>query len=205
MIVVVIIVAVLIIAIRAGVAGQKKDESVSSKSNPLLNEEPMTVKNNRYGKLFEKFYLKLTAQPIIKKAKNHKAVTAAYLFVLCDFMLMSREQYEERRKASQEIFDITEKYLSSEQLEVFDDAVELFGKIVRKEVRARGDWCFYDEVPDHGGLATFLCYGDLINAPHYIDDYERSPILIKGIDVQFSFMNDFKAVGGLAEEYLSLI
>ena len=153
--------------------------------------------------LFEKHYPKFLAQPIIKASKNHKPITAAYLFVLSDFALMAKGKHKERNETAQKVFATLEsKFLTPAEMKLFDKATDLFGEIVRGVTRARGDWCFSNDNGDNPVYNLFLCYGDLIRAPHYLDDYEGSPILIGDMMQQMNFTMKFNYVLEMTKTYL---
>lgn len=152
---------------------------------------------------FEKYYAEFLAQPIIKKSENCKPITAAYLFVLSDFSLAAKGKYEERNGTAQKIFSVLEgKYLTPSEMSVFDKTIDLFGQVIRGEIRARGDWCFSNDVGDNSIYNLFLCYGDLIKSPHYLDDYENAPISISGIDTMMNFAVKFNPILNMTTAYL---
>lgn len=156
--------------------------------------------------VFEKHYLTFLSHPAIKGKKHFKEVTAAYLFVLSDFVLMARGNHNTRQEKAQEIFNILEtKFLSNVEMKRFDQAVDLFGSILRGEISARGDWCHLNEKSSDGLQNAFWCYGDLIYAPHYIDDYLNAPILIGDIFSQMSFATNFVGVMDLTKNYINAI
>lgn len=155
-------------------------------------------------KFFEEQYNLFISQPIISNSKHCREITAAYLHVLTDYALCSREEQAKRRENAQEIFNLLEtKILTNEELVRFDKAVDLFGQVIRGEIRVRGDWCFLDEEVSNGLKRVFLCYGDLIYNPDYIEDYKNSPILISGIDLVMDFTIKFMEIDKLSLNYIS--
>ena len=121
---------------------------------------------------FEKYYNDIISQEVVAQCGYYKPFTAAYLFVLSDFALMANGRHPDRKQFAQLIFSYITKKLSGDELTAFDQAVDLFGSILRKERQTRGDWCFYDGTDDNPIYNLYLCYGDLISAPHYLNDYE---------------------------------
>lgn len=82
--------------------------------------------------VFEKHYSLFLAHPAIKSKKHFKEVTAAYLFVLSDFVLMARGNHAQRQENAQTIFNVLEtKFLSSIEMARFDKAVDLFGSVLQ--------------------------------------------------------------------------
>jgi hypothetical protein len=156
--------------------------------------------------VFEKYYSIFLSHSAIKGKEHSKEVTAAYLYVLSDFALMVRGDHAERQRNAQKIFKILEtKFLSSIEMQCFDNIVDLFGKVLRGEISPRGDWCFLDEKSSSGIKNLFWCYGDLIWSPHYIEDYLNAPILIKGVLLQTSFASNFISVMDLTKKYIDSI
>ena len=138
---------------------------------------------------FDLYYSKFISCPIISNSELYKPLTAAYLYVIADCSYMGN--YNKRRENADYVFSFLDKNLSDEEMKVFDKAVDLFGQVIRKEIIPRGDWCYYNG--DYGNALQniFLCYGDLINNPESIDNYEEAPIIIRGIDVQMIFAAEF--------------
>ncbi len=154
-------------------------------------------------KFFEEQYNLFISQPVISNSKHCREITAAYLHVLTDYALCSREEQAKRRENAQEIFNLLEtKILTNEELVRFDKTVDLFGQVIRGEIRVRGDWCFLNDEVSNGLQRVFLCYGDLIYNPDYIEDYENSPILISDIDSAAAFRSQFVKVQDLYEGYI---
>lgn len=141
---------------------------------------------------FDLYYSKFISQPIVRKCELHKSITAAYLYVLSDFNYS--DNYIRRRENANDIFSFLDNHFSNEEMNVFDKVVDLFGKVIRKEIMPRGDWCFYNEDNGNALQNIFLCYGDLINNPSSIDNYEEAPIIIRGLDVQMMFAAEFNDI-----------
>ena len=129
---------------------------------------------------FEEQYSSFLSHSVINSRKYCREVTAAYLYVLSDYALCSREEQIKRQKNAQAIFNLLEvKILSNEELKRFDKVVDLFGAVLRGKVRVRGDWCFLEDEVTNGLQRVFLCFGDLIYNPDYIEDYEKIVNFVK--------------------------
>lgn len=140
------------------------------------------------------------------KSKAHKPLTAAYLFVVSDYALMCVGKMSARNDKAQEIFSILESgLLSPNELKLFDRCIELFGQVIRGAVSVRGDWCLMDKSSDNAIINLYLCFGDLLKFPEYIDDYENSPITILGIDELFDFSKQFNEVLKITMSYVDSI
>ena len=140
--------------------------------------------------IFDIYYEKIISNDAVRSCVWCKPFTAAYLFVVSDFTYAS--DYQKRRQNADYIFSALHKYgFSSNELDAFDKAVDLYGEIIRKETSPRGDWCFFSETSENSLHSLFLCFGDLINNPESINDYRNAPIMIKGIDVLMIFATEF--------------
>lgn len=153
--------------------------------------------------LFEEHYKFFLSQPVISNSKYCREVTAAYLYVLSDYLLLSRGEHITRQETTQEIFKLLEtKILTNGELLRFDKVVDLFGQLIRGEVRVRGDWCFLNDEVSNAIQRVFLCYGDLIYNPDYIEDYENSPIFVNDITDTIALRSQFVKIQELSDNYI---
>ena len=153
---------------------------------------------------FDMYFSKFTSFSMIKECEMYKPITAAYLYVISDFNYSGN--YNRRRENANYIFSLLEGILSREEMTFFDKAVDLFGQIIRKEIVPRGDWCFYNGDKGNALQNIFLCYGDLINNPSSIDNYDRAPTMIRGIDVQMMFAVEFNnKIPQLTSDYIKAL
>jgi hypothetical protein len=145
--------------------------------------------------VFQKHFNEISALSCVSKSKAHKPLTAAYLFVVSDYTLMCVGKMSARNEKAREIFSVLESgLLSPNELKLFDRCIELFGQVIRGVTTARGDWCLMDKPSDNAIINLYLCFGDLLKFPEYIDDYENSPTTILGIDELIDFSEQFNEV-----------
>ena len=155
---------------------------------------------------FEKHFIDITSLPCISECQCYKPLTAAYLFVISDFVLMGTGKLHARNENAQEIFSILEnKLLSSTELKLFDRYVDLFGGIMRGAISARGDWCFSDGPSSNPIMNLYMCFGDLLKYPEYINDYANAPIVILPISKLTDFSIKFRAVPSITQSYIDNI
>ncbi|MBQ9773222.1 MAG: hypothetical protein IJW30_00990 [Clostridia bacterium] len=152
---------------------------------------------------FEMCYSKLISFDTVKKCVHHKAITAAYLFVLSDFMWAPKRDEQRRLKNALQILDTLKKhYLSNKELEVFDRALAVFAQILNQELLPRGDWCLYRGERDNPFFNLYLCYGDLIYNSEYLDDYSNAQILIRTTSDIAEFITEFESVHRYVIKYM---
>ncbi len=155
---------------------------------------------------FELYYSKFNSLPVIKKCRHHKAFTAAYLFVISDSMLSSEKYKSKRLENSKQIFSLLEeRYLSKEELSIFDDSVMLLAQILNGKIKPRGDWCFYSGEPTGTFYDLHLCYGDLLYAPDCFADYQHSTLVVRGIAESISFSKVLDEAYELMIEYVKTL
>ena len=137
----------------------------------------------------------------MQRCPLHKPITAAYLYILNDYHGRTNPN---RAIVAKKIFKLLEnKYLSENELVIFDYTVSLFARVLNNEIIPRGDWYFYNgdlsALPDN----LFLCYGDLIFDFDLLKEYTNftHPTTIRPIDVQIKFMDDFKKLLPLLDQY----
>lgn len=144
---------------------------------------------------FQKHFNEISTLSCVSKSKACKPLTAAYLFVVSDYTLMCVGKMSARNEKAREIFSILESgLLSPNELKLFDRCVELFGQVIRGVVSARGDWCLMDESPNNSMINLYMCFGDLLNFPDYINDYKHAPITVLPIDQLLDFSTQFNEV-----------
>lgn len=160
-------------------------------------------KKGKEPSIFEQYYSKFISEPVIQQCKYYKPFSAAYLYVLSDVMLSDAGDRQKREEKSQEFFSfLDEKRFSKKEWSLFDRSLDLFGQILREEIQPRGDWSFYKGDSDNVLLTLFLCYGDLISSPHYIDDYENAPIKLRGFFENIRFFKEFDIISEIMMEYV---
>lgn len=157
--------------------------------------------------LFEQHYSKFVSQPVIKKSPNHKPITAAYLYVLSDYMHMAKGNQSKRNENSQKVITtIKQKILTPSEMKVFDRAVDLLGAIARNQISVKGFWCFAEKSDKSNPIFRFfLCYGDLIQTPKYLDNYENAPVVIYPITDIMDFTMKFNRILDMTKAYLDAI
>jgi len=148
--------------------------------------------------------------PAIKECPNYRSLTAAILFVAMDstftiiensikksFQRTAEAEYESakvfryRQKIAKNIFRYLKKEcLTKDEFEIFDISVILFSKAMRGDIALRGDWIFNDYSPTGAFSKAFVCYGDLLNNPDCLYNYENAPIFIRPIENSLRFMTD---------------
>lgn len=153
---------------------------------------------------FEVYCKKFDSYPTVKKCKHHKAFTAAFLFVLADLLVRSNSDRQEWFEHSKQAVAFVEKYLSKEELYIYDASVELFAHIWNGEVMPRGEWCLHDGKNDNQFYNLYLCYGDLLWNSEYLNDYGSAPILIKGITETADFFKGMWVIHSYMAEYMRL-
>lgn len=152
---------------------------------------------------FEKHFIDITALPCISGCQYYKPLTAAYLFVISDFALMSTGKLHARNESAQEIFSILEnKLLSSAELKLFDRYVDLFGGVLRGVISVRGDWCLSDDPSSNPIENLYTCFGDLLEYPTYINDYANAPTVILPAHKHFDFAIKFTTVLSITQSYI---
>lgn len=156
--------------------------------------------------VFEKHFNKISALPCVSNSKVHRPLAAAYLFVVSDYALMGAGKMSARNESAREIFAILEsRLLSSNELNLFDKYTELFGQVIRGTVSVRGDWCFLDGPSNNPITNLYVCFGDLLKFPDYINDYKNAPITVLPIDELVDFSSQFKSVLAIAISYIENI
>lgn len=161
---------------------------------------------------FEAFvtaYNSLTCDATIGKCENCRPYTAALLFTVSDGILSKNSNYQARKLLADKIFAFieNEKRFSQSELEFFDSAVLLYGKVINNTFTPRGDW----QATMSSGSASdwleklFLCYGDLLKNPDYIHNYESAPVFIDDMDNTFRFAMALSAKEPLVIEYATKI
>ncbi|MBQ9785312.1 MAG: hypothetical protein IJW29_07410 [Clostridia bacterium] len=156
--------------------------------------------------IFEVYDAQFNALTGIKKCKYHKAFTAAYLFVISDFMLTAEKHQQMRAENSKRFSAFLEgRGLSKEEHRVFDDAVKLLERVAAHETEPRGGWCRYRDTSDCFFYNLHLCYGDLLYAPDCLKDYQNAPILLKGDAETGNFADDMSEAYDLLAKYMAEI
>lgn len=155
---------------------------------------------------FEQYYREITLLPVVKECDCYKPITAAYLFVLSDYVLMISGRPQDRENEAQKIFSVLDnKLLSPNELLIFDDCVELFGKVLRENISVRGDWCLSLSPSDNPLINLFLCFGDLMCYPTYLTNYENAPICILPVNQLLDFSTKFIKILKTTDSYISLV
>jgi hypothetical protein len=150
---------------------------------------------------FDVYYKKIISNDAVRGCVWYKPFTAAYLFVVSDFSYASN--YQKRRDNAEYIFSYLRKNnFTSEELDFFDKAVDLYGEIIRREIAPRGDWCFFCGKSENSLHSLFLCFGDLINNPESVNDYKGTPTILKGFDIQMMFATNFQSILELTLQYI---
>lgn len=163
----------------------KMTKDTADQTTPNESERVDSAGDNSFfdeANLFSDYFYMFIYSPQLSSNSLRKPITAAYLFVIFDYIAMANE----KRKLSYEIIStIEDELLSEDELDCYDECVNLFGAIVRKQISPRGDWCFYkgEENNEEGSwlYLLYLCYGDLIRHHDYISNYEGAPLIIEDI------------------------
>lgn len=160
--------------------------------------------------VFEKYYHIFLSHRTINGKKYCREITAAYLFVVSDFLMSSKDDYDQRAEIAKKNFLVLEKDLfTKEQLDRFDKIVILFSAILREDVFVRGDWCLLkNETREKLDpiQRVFFCYGDLICLPDYIEEYENLPLEATKdhiLDWMGNFAPSFMELHDLTKEYIN--
>ena len=153
--------------------------------------------------LFEKYYKEINSLSVVKSSEYYKPITAAYVHVISDYFYLTESRFQQRIESAKNTFDILEnKYLTKNEMSVFDTCVDLFGKIIRREIQARADWFLADRATDNPIINLHGCFGDLLYSSSYIFDYENAPILLRPITDVFSFATQFNNVLNITISYI---
>lgn len=156
--------------------------------------------------IFEKYHQQLSAISVVKNSNSKKVIVASYLFVISDYIKATSGDIQSRNKNASEIFSILEnKMLNTDELKEFDHISDLFGKIIRREIPARGVWNLASSLPDNPMFNLYLCFGDLIFSPKYINDYQNAPLVLKGIDEVMNYAMNFSEVLNITQKYINEI
>lgn len=166
--------------------------NTSNKTSPDINTEKALAE-------FKKTYRKIVSTAIAKRFDYYEYVTAAYLYFLLDITMVNagadHTQRLEIKLRISEMLDDNGVYDFKDN-EIVERCVDTFARISRGEIIPRGNWCFYNYNEEHGLIIhSFICYGDLMMYPHYIDDYDSAPIIL----------DDFFSVIARAKEFNSSI
>lgn len=109
-------------------------------------------------------------------------IIAATLYILADVSLQSKLPFDQRKRISQSITTLPlEEFLSQSQLQVFDQATEIIGKVASGMIAARGDWLLYDDDSTLLISKILTVFGDLISFPNLVYNYEKEPIMIVAV------------------------
>ena len=159
------------------------------------------------GKLpFETYYEKMISLPVVNSCTYHKPYTVAYLFVISAIGHLSESDNKMCEENTNKIMQFLESgNLTAEEMDVYYNAVELFSKIIRREIAPRGDWFFYDLGSDNIIQRLYLCFGDLIINPDCINYYANSSIVCGEFRDQMTFSVEFDEVFCLTVEYTDLL
>ena len=156
--------------------------------------------------IFEETYAQITTISVVRNCKYYKPIISAYLFVLSDYIYSMKGKLQTREENAKEIFSVVEnKLLDLNELSVFDKCVELFGMVVRKAIRVRGDWCFFDGDMSNTIQNLYICAGDLIRYPDSVFNYENAPLVLSSIEDMLAFSTKFRAVLDKTKMYIEKI
>lgn len=131
-------------------------------------------------------HFKKTYEDVIFQLKNSKvynedatpSVVAATVFVATDLPLMSTTPLL-RQEVAKQIFDIVlPGKLNKMQMDLFDDACELLGRAVRKQISIRGEW-LVTGAADLRENYFLVMYGDLLSNQDMIKNYNCAPVWVK--------------------------
>ncbi len=146
-----------------------------------------------YANAYKSYYYKFIEFPIVNKCENYKPLTAALLFLIFDLTLTQTKK-DVRLNGAQSVFNFLQYWnLSNAELNIFDNTVDLMGQIVRGVVSPRGMWCYYNS-GDNFITKLFICYGDLLCFPEYLNNYAEAPIILKAANTSLDFMTEFNKI-----------
>ena len=159
--------------------------------------------------LFKEYYLKLLTHPAIERCQGGEGVTAAYLYTLTEISTSRNSSAEEVGSERFIYYLLREKVLSLADTELLQKSASLFEAVVRGDIQPRAEWCFYSAPTTNKYQKLFLCYGDLINADFYLEEYlanyQQAKAVAKGLLDQTAFEKSFRSVRGITEEYVKKV
>ena len=137
---------------------------------------------------FNKTYKQLISEDIISNSPIGRPATAAYLYIILTYYAIETNN----RNVAYDFLHTVANFLSKDEISDFNTCNDLYSDIIEKRLSPRGDWAFYDNNSQSGLIRLYMCYGDLIFYPEYLEDYENYPLIIKGMDEIFAFASSFK-------------
>ena len=151
---------------------------------------------------FEIYYSKIVSEPAVNNCPYHKPFTAAYLYILFAFYCFLDGDSKRCDDNANEVFKFMENNkFTAEEMDVFNESIGLFTKIICKEIAPRGDWFIYDCPNDDVLQRLYLCFGDLICNPDCLNDYANAPIVCGEFVDQVVFAVEFDEIFCLTVEY----
>lgn len=164
-------------------------------------------KSRRCAQTFEKYYLKLIDQPTVKRSKDGRAITAAYLFSLQNMAIAFGEQDIEQiqSNAYRIALLLREKLLSASEIALCDKLLDVFAGLARTGLSGvkTGESEYLEGVI----FNLKMRYFHLIKNPECVNDYGKSFIdFAREYDMTAVFTSqDFKTINDLTDEYMALI